>query len=86
MRLIFHPKFRKFAEKLPLILKEKLSELMEVLQDDPFSPLLHTKKLTGKLAGLHSFRITRDWRVVFKFIDQETIQLLRIDNRKDVYR
>ncbi|MBI2459523.1 MAG: type II toxin-antitoxin system RelE/ParE family toxin [Parcubacteria group bacterium] len=52
----------------------------------PFHPLLHAKRLSGKLAGLLSFRITRDWRVIFQFNDPETIQLLRVKHRKDVYR
>lgn len=48
--------------------------------------MLHTKYLTGRLPGLLSFRITRDWRVIFKFNDAHTIQLIRVRHRKDIYR
>ena len=54
-------------------------------QEKPFHPFLHTKYLTGGLAGLLSFRITRDWRVIFQFISPDTIQLLRVKHRKDIY-
>ncbi|OGZ65981.1 MAG: hypothetical protein A3C50_03085 [Candidatus Staskawiczbacteria bacterium RIFCSPHIGHO2_02_FULL_43_16] len=86
IRVVFHPKFRKFAKKLPQPQADRLAVLIETLQEDPFHSSLHTKKLGGELAGLFSFRITRDWRVLFKFIEDQTIQLLRIDHRKDVYR
>jgi addiction module RelE/StbE family toxin len=86
IQIFYHPSFRKSADKLPKIQQEKLAELIELLSSNPFNPLLHTKRLTEKLSGFFSFRITRDWRVFFRFLDQETIQLLRVKHRKDVYR
>lgn len=38
------------------------------------------------LAGLLAFRITRDWRVMFQFLDEATVQLLRVAHRSDIYR
>lgn len=64
----------------------KLAKLIELLGENPFHPLLHTTRLTGDLAGYLSFRITRDWRVIFQFADPETLQLLRMKHRREVYR
>ncbi|MFC1612824.1 type II toxin-antitoxin system RelE/ParE family toxin [Patescibacteria group bacterium] len=85
-QIAFHRDFLKSAKQLPKFQQVKLSQLLERMQENPFHPLLHTKRLTGEISGLLSFRITRDWRVIFQFIHTDKIQLLRVKHRKDVYR
>ena len=79
-------RFLKSASYLPASTQEKLAKLLDLLQETPFHPKLHTKPLAGKLAGFYSFRVARDWRVVFQFIAVDSIQLLDVGNRKDIYR
>ncbi len=86
MRVILERDFLKSAAELPKGIKKKLAKSIGVLEENPYSSLLHTKKLTGELTGLFSFRITRDWRVIFYFRDPETICVVDIGNRKDIYR
>lgn len=86
MEILYHGNFLKSAARLPGKLQQKLGQLIELARENPFHPKLHTKHLGGELAGLLSFRITRDWRVMFQFISHGTIQLLRVANRKDSYR
>ncbi len=85
IRIVHSDGFLRSAKRLPRSTREKLTRLLGILGDNPFHPLLHTKKLGGELAGLYSFRITRDWRVIFQFTGSETIRLLRVGDRKDVY-
>lgn len=84
--LRYHENFLVSAKQLSKEHQSKLARLLILLQGNPFHPLLHTKRLGGKLAGFLSFRITRDWRVIFQFNDPDTIQLLRVRHRKDAYR
>jgi len=84
--IVYSKNFLKSAKKLSIAQQKKLACLMEKVQENVYHPLLHTKQLTGQLSGLLSFRITRDWRVIFKFVDVDTIQLLRVKHRKDAYR
>jgi mRNA-degrading endonuclease RelE of RelBE toxin-antitoxin system len=86
MQIILEQSFLKSAEKLPANIKKKLSELLPLLEANPYHPLLHSKKLTGDLTGLFSFRITREWRVIFYFKDPQTIHILETKHRKDIYR
>ncbi len=86
IQVIYSKNFLKSAKKLPADHQKKLASLIERLQKNIYHPLLHTKQLTGALAGLLSFRITRDWRVIFKFVNSETVQLLRVKHRKEAYR
>lgn len=71
---------------LPASVKKKLSRLLALLESNPYNPLLHSKKLSGDLTGLFSFRITRQWRVIFYFKGPDTIHVLEASHRKDIYR
>ncbi len=84
--LSYGNRFLKSARALPSVQQRKLGTLLEILQSNPFENSLHTKPLAGELAGLYSFRITRDWRVVFRFESPEEIVLLDVAHRKDIYR
>lgn len=78
--------FLKSVKKLPRGQQQKLSLLLKDLGNNPFSPSLHKKLMSGPLAGHYSFRITREWRVIFRFIDLEIVTLVRVAHRKDIYR
>lgn len=84
--LIYGPKFQKSANKLENKELEHLAELLKLLKENIYHPLLHTKHLTGPLEGLLAFRIGRDYRCIFQIINQATILLLELSNRKDIYR
>ncbi|HEY4474436.1 MAG TPA: hypothetical protein VJC06_00745 [Candidatus Paceibacterota bacterium] len=86
IKIVFGGVFVKSAHKLPKNLKIKLASSITILRNNPFNQSLHTKYLSGKLTGLLSFRVTHDWRVIFKFIDSDLIQLIEVANRKDIYR
>jgi mRNA-degrading endonuclease YafQ of YafQ-DinJ toxin-antitoxin module len=60
--------------------------LVALLVQDPFHPLLHSKPLGGNLTGFYSFRVTRDWRVIFIFEEEGIIKLTNVGNRKDIYQ
>ena len=86
IRIVYGVRFLKCVKAIPVAQRRKLAKLLETFSDDPYHPTLHTKKLSGKLFGFLSFRISRDWRIMFQFIDAETIQLVDAAHRKDVYR
>ena len=77
--------FLRDVRKLPKGSKIKLSKLTTLLKTNVFDSRLHTKPLGSPLEGIYSFRITRDWRVGFYFISQNTIKLLIVDHRDSIY-
>ena len=77
--------FWRDVDKLPQEAHQKLAELLEILADDAFDPRLHTKPLSPPLNGKYSFRITRDWRVVFMFGNHHVIKLLLTGSRSNIY-
>lgn len=86
LHLEYTGKFFKYAKKLPVKQQTKLINLLDLLSKNPFNKKLHTKPLTGKLIGFYSFRITREWRVIFKFMTSKNIQLIFTGHRKDIYK
>ncbi len=84
--LVFGGRFLNSAKKLEEKLKLRLKKNLDSLSDNPFHLYLHTKPLTGELRGLYSFRLGRDFRVIFKFLDNKEIHLIDITHRKDIYR
>lgn len=86
LELVYHAHFLKSARALPKEQQRKLVVLLERLRENPYDPMLHTKHLSTPLIGLLSFRITRDYRVIFRFTDEQTILLIEAAHRNDIYR
>lgn len=85
MRVVYDQKFLKELERAPSEIQNKADALLEPLKDEPFHPLLHTKKLKGPLYGLYAFRVW-EYRVIFEIEKPDIIRLLAIRHRKDVYK
>ena len=75
----------KDISRLPGEVQEKLALLLGILAVNPFDPLLHTKPLSVPLQGMFSFRITRGYRIGFKFREVHVIQLLAAGSRNTIY-
>jgi addiction module RelE/StbE family toxin len=86
IQLIYSKYFLKSVKKLPVLIQNKLAIKLEILQKNPYHSLLYTKHLTGELFGFYSFRVTREWRVIFQFLTPEIIKLIEIGHRKDIYK
>lgn len=86
VQIEYSREFEKQASKLELRLQKKLSELLPLLATNHYDSRLHTKSLSEPFLGVLSFRITRDWRVTFHLASPDTIRLLEVKHRKDIYR
>lgn len=82
----FGIRFLRSAKQLPTPFQKKLAQCLLLLQKQPFDVRLHTKRLSGEFTGFLSFRINRDWRVIFLFENPQTIILQEVGHRKDIYR
>ena len=84
--IVFSKKFLDSTNKLDSKLKLKLKERLDLLQESLFNKFLLTKPLTGKLSGFYSFRLGKDYRVIFKLLSQNNIYLIKVGHRKDIYK
>lgn len=84
--IVYGGGFLKDVHNLPPEAQDKLAGLLELLRQNAFDPRLHTKALSAPLIGRFSFRITRDWRIGFRFTAPHTIYLLVADRRDRIYK
>lgn len=86
IRVLYDRGFLKSAKLLPRTAQVKLAAALEIFALDPFDARLHTKHLSGELAGYLSFRISKDYRVLFAFTNAQAVELRTVAHRKDIYR
>lgn len=60
-------------KKLPTEIKRAVDRKDKIFRENPYHPGLQTHKLGGALEGLWAFWVTKNYRVLFEFIKDETI-------------
>lgn len=86
----FKRSYQKVIKKSPQ-LKSKITDVLKLLANDPFTPSIKSHKLTGNLAGLWSCSVAYDCRIIFSFSEdgellEMMILLIDIGSHDDVYR
>ena len=83
MKIFYSQKFNKVLISLPTGIKRIYKKQEDLFIINWKDPRLHAKKIIGTV--LLSFRITRKYRVLFKFADENSASFLSIGHRKDIY-
>lgn len=85
MKIFYTRKFEREYEKIDEELKLKMESRECLFRKDPFQRTLKTHKLSGELKGFWSFSIDFKNRIVFEFINSETIFFHSIGSH-DIYK
>lgn len=85
MDIFFSSKFAKEYKRLPPEIKTLAEKKEKIFRSDPYDPRLKTHALQNKLKGFWSFSINRQTRIIFEFIDQNTIWFHSIGSH-DIYK
>jgi len=85
MRIYYANPFEKSYKKLPKEIQEFAARQLDVFRNNPNDPRLHIKALKGLLKGKFSFRVTRNYRVLFAWKDKENVIFYEIGDRKYIY-
>lgn len=86
VEIVYTQSFLRDAQRLPRDVRKRLQEQVEHFRVNPLDPRLHAKALHGRLEGYSSFRITRNYRALYRRNGQTVYILLAVDDRKDIYR
>ncbi len=84
-KLIYTPEFQRKYKKLSSDIRSATKKRLFILQENPFSSELRTHKLSGKMNDLWAFSINFHIRVIFEFLERDTIHLLSIGDHS-IYR
>jgi len=76
--------FTRDVKKLPKPVQEEAFVIAQQLAEDVFYPELNVRHMTG-LKGVYRVVVMAEYRMIFSF-DAETLYLLRIGHRKEIYR
>lgn len=74
--------FKKSLNKFTPSQKATSKKKITLFLNNPFSPQLKTHKLKGKLAKYWSFSIAHDIRVLFEFMDKNTVGFIDIGTHR----
>lgn len=85
-RIVYGSDFAKAVGKYDPVVRRRLEKSLQLLAANPFHSELHTKPLVGSLKGFYSFRLGRDYRVIFVFLKESLIQLVKLAKRSEIYR
>lgn len=85
MKILYSEEFRKKFTKFPLRIRNFYSKQEKIFLNDWRDSRLQVKKLKDYPFPF-SFRITRNYRVLFLFVDEEVALFATIGHRRNVYR
>ncbi|QWR78102.1 type II toxin-antitoxin system mRNA interferase toxin, RelE/StbE family [Candidatus Magnetomonas plexicatena] len=66
------------------VMDAKLSKVLKMLRENPFTPSLHTHALSCNFSGKYACSVTHDIRIVFT-LTEDSIHLLNIGSHDEIY-
>lgn len=73
MKVYPSKQFQKSFKKLPKDIQQIAIKKDKLFRDNPHSPQLKTHKLKGKLSAFWAYSVKYSYRVVFEFVDQNSV-------------
>lgn len=86
LELLTTDEFEKKFKELPTAIRKKAEKKEEIFRQNPYHPSLHTEKLAPKHKEVWSARIDREYRVIFRFLDNNQVLLLTCGHHNWIYR
>lgn len=77
----FDKLFQKLSQKIQL----KAAKKSDLFKNNPFHPSLRVEKLHPKKFNVWSFRIDKDHRIVFKFVEKNLVEFMFVGHHTDIY-
>lgn len=81
----YHKNFKKDYKKLTKAVQGSFRDRFILFLRNPQDLTLKDHALKGLLNGKRAFSVTGDVRVIYRFIDKDTLILLRIGTHNQVY-
>ena len=86
MEIITTPEFELLFSQLPVGIKKKATKQAKLFCENPFYNSLNTEKLEPKSKQVWSFRVDKNYRIVFRFMEKNSVAFIAIGPHKWIYR
>lgn len=83
--VIYTKKFYKSLKKKDQFVKTKARERIKLFREDQFNPLLNNHALSGEHKNERSFNVTGDYRIVFYYVDENTVCFSDMGTHPELY-
>jgi len=77
--------FDKLFVRLSKIIQMKAAKKTDLFKKNPFHPSLRVEKLRPKKFNVWSFRVDRDYRIIFKFVERDLVEFIFIGHHNEIY-
>jgi addiction module RelE/StbE family toxin len=88
IKLIWDKRFKrnlkKYISKHPEM-EDKIKDKLKLFTENPYAPELRNHKLSGQLKDLRAIVIDYDCRIVFRFVEKNSVLLISIGTHDEVY-
>ena len=85
MKILFNKRFDKTFKKMPLKLRIKFYQQIELFQENPTNQQLNNHALSGQYFGYRSIDVSGDVRAIFKETDINTVRFMDIGTNSQLY-
>ena len=85
MKIRYHKRFLKGFQKLPAKIQEKFFERLELLQREPFHPLLNNHSVESAYPNWRSINITGDYRALYEVQREGSVVFMKIGTHSELY-
>ncbi len=86
MQLIVTDEFIKRYQELPKAIQAKAAKQEKLFRQNPFYPSLHTEKLEPKNQQVWSFRIDKNYRIIFRWLKRNQVLFLTVGHHNWIYK
>ena len=86
MKVSFNKNFEKKYIKLRPAEKECFKERRDLFLSDPFHPILNNHALSGKYTGYRNINVGGDLRIIYKFLDNDSVLFAVIEKHSNLYK
>jgi len=86
IEVFYTSEFKRRYQELPLYIQRKAEKRELFFRRNPFDPLLKTEKLQPKEKEYWSFRIDREYRIIFCFKNSNKVIFLTCGHHNWIYR
>jgi toxin HigB-1 len=86
LQIIITREFSARYQLLPDVIKKKAEKQEKLFRQNPFYPSLHTEKLEPRGKQIWSFRVDKNYRVLFRFVDGRNVVFLTVGTHDWIYK
>jgi len=84
--IYYTEEFRRRYSELPTYIQKKAERRERVFRENPFHPSLKTEKLQPFEKEYWSFRVDRNYRIIFRFGEANRVYFVTCGHHQWVYR